>query len=86
MLSARNAGRGAAPDYQRHRPEQTLPYQIVERIFWQARVFTLTTNIPITDRAVSIINLVNKMMWQGCMNREIDCERAVSSAGRAGDS
>lgn len=31
MLSARNAERAAVPHYERHRPEQTLLYQIIER-------------------------------------------------------
>ena len=33
MLLARNAGKGAAPDYQRHQPEQTLLYQIIEEYY-----------------------------------------------------
>jgi hypothetical protein len=33
MLLTRNAGKGAAPDYQRHQPEQTRLYQIIEEYY-----------------------------------------------------
>lgn len=33
MLLVKNAGQGAAPDYQHHQPEQTLLYQIIEEYY-----------------------------------------------------